>query len=433
MRCRRTLVTILTLTFATAVRSEAQFYQDLSYPLSAEANAMGGAGAALVSDDPLATALNPAQLGLFSLRGIMSAGVVPSLDVSPSYFREFDGWYLIGMSRDLAINLGIPLNRFWHSLPFKLGVGIAYSNSRYPFGHAVGGLEVPTRADYMNDISLGIGVKYLVNLGIGWTINPIASRYDRYPLSQTNWTTTHDLGAILEIPILQLVSRVASSPVPTSVGLRPVFNLTFGYSARNLGSHSYFGGAGLPEEADLGWNIELGLKTRVQNHQWKWVSFTFVREADASLISLDSTLSIQSSSPSDSVFNYSYAKRKGFGGFQVYKNLIAGKPTELDGFTYGRPAGNIGVVKGAQIQLGQFIYLREGSVTEAGLPTYTTYGWGAKLDGLVKTLLFMHCISPGNEIAKLLLDHFNLEFDYSKANGGPFDGEPFESLNFAVK
>lgn len=73
-------------------------------------------------------------------------------------------------------------------------------------------------------------------------------------------------------------------------GLIPMFNLNVGYTARNLGSHMYGSSVGLPEQADLGWNVELGLKTRVLHHEWKRVSFTLMREADASLIftSIDS-------------------------------------------------------------------------------------------------------------------------------------------------
>ena len=51
----------------------------------------------------------------------------------------------------------------------------------------------------------------------------------------------------------------------------------------------------------------------------------------------------------------------------------------------------------------------------------------------MKTLLFVHWLNPNNQVAELLLDHFNLEFDYSKAAGGPFQDEPFETLNLVVR
>ena len=104
MRYAITLFTFLTLTFMTAVRSEAQFYPELGFPLSAGANAMGGAGAAFVSDDPLATTLNPAQLGLTSLNGFVSAGIAPGLNVFPNYTTLSNSWYLTGMSRIPAVS-----------------------------------------------------------------------------------------------------------------------------------------------------------------------------------------------------------------------------------------------------------------------------------------------------------------------------------------
>lgn len=425
MRYERGVVTVLIMTFAIAVRSEAQFYPELSFPLSAEANAMGGAGAALVSGDPLAATLNPAQIGLSGLRGTMSIGIVPGFSLPRPYVGSgfYELWYVTSMTRAAAISFGLPLNRFWKGLPFQAGLGIGYTNLRYTLVDV--GESSPPRADYLNDITIGLGLRYLVTLGIGYTIDPMSSGYRYFPSADSH-TTSHDIGTILRIPILRIVSWIGNNRGYKFGKLIPVINLSLGYSARNLGTHSYFFGAGMPEQADLGWNVELGLKTRIRRNEWKWISFTLVREADASLIftSFDST----------SIGSYTYyARRKGLGGFQVYRNLIAGRPTALDDYPSTRPAGDIGVLKGAQIELGQFIYLREGSVTDAGLPTYKTYGWEARLDGLVKTLLFMHLLSAKDEIAELLLDHFNLEFDFSKTTGGPFQNQAFETIELVVR
>ncbi len=207
MRYRRTLVTILALTFATAVRSEAQFYQDLSYPLSAEANAMGGAGAALVSDDPLASTLNPAQLGFSSLSGGLHVGVVPSL-ASPNYYSPLYGgfWNLTGLSRAVAIDFGLPLNRVWNQLPSDISIGVGYVNARYAFDYFGLYPVQPTRGDYVNGISIGVGLKYLVKLGIGYAINPVSLSINPWPSpngSVTASATAQTIGAILQIPVLE--------------------------------------------------------------------------------------------------------------------------------------------------------------------------------------------------------------------------------------
>ncbi len=435
MRFSKTASVILIVTFATAARSMAQFYPELSFPLSAAANAMGGAGASLVSQSPSALSFNPAQLGLSSLDGIMSAAIVPGVNVSPNYTSLYGAWYLTGLSRDFAIDLGLPVSLFWHRLPFKLGIGIGYANARYPVGNASEGPYNLTRTDNMNDFTLSLGLKYVVTLGLGYTVDPLVSAYGGYPGSRTTTTTTHDLGAILRVPVLVMVSEAAHKSFSAFNDLKPLLDLTFGYSARNMGTHTYAGGAGLPAEADLGWNAELGLEMQLDHHEWRWISFTFVREADASLISLDSTaapIPLPVRLP-NSTYDYYYSYRKGLGDFHLFDNLVAGVPTAFDSFIYGRPAGNIGVLKGAQLELGQFIYLREGSVAEAGLPTYTTYGWGVKLDGLVKTLLFLHWLSPDGAFTRMLLDHFNFEYDYSKASGGPFQGEAVETLNLVIR
>ncbi len=426
---------VLIITFAIAARSEAQFYPELSFPLSAEANAMGGAGAALVSENPFAATLNPAQVGLSGLRGTMSIGIVPGFSLPRPYVGSgfYDLWYVTSMTRAAAMSFGFPLNRFWKGLPFQAAFGIGYANLRYTLVDV--GESSPPRADYLNAITTGLGLKYLVTFGIGYSIDPMSSAYQSFPSADSH-TTSHDIGTILRIPILRIVSRIGNNRRYKFGKLMPEINLSLGYSARNLGTHSYYSEAGMPEQADLGWNVELGLKACVQHQEWKWISLTFLREADASLIytSLDSIFGTNpyTNTPDTSYYTY-YARRKGLGGFQIYRNLIAGRPTAFDDYASTRPAGGIGVLKGAQIELGQFIYIREGSVTEAGLPTYTTYGWGARLDGLVKALLFMHWLSAKDKIAELLLDHFNLEFDFSKGTGGPFENEAFETLGLVVR
>ncbi|MCL5266476.1 MAG: hypothetical protein M1469_00035 [Bacteroidetes bacterium] len=85
MRYTQTIWVIPVLIFAWAVQSRGQIFPELNFPLSAETNAMGGAGVSLISDNALATIANPAEPGLFSLNGTLSVGFVPDLSVSPNY------------------------------------------------------------------------------------------------------------------------------------------------------------------------------------------------------------------------------------------------------------------------------------------------------------------------------------------------------------
>lgn len=398
MGYRRTIVLVITtLTFATAMRSQAQVSL---YPfVSAETNAMGGAGVAFVSDNALATIANPAELGLFSLHGILNASYMPNI---PGQLNAF------------AVNAGSSLNQFWHELPFKAGLGVGYSNPNYSYPSPTLGYQTLMETDVVNGVTFGLGVDYFVRLGLGYTLKWVSTKGRP---TYYNSTYSPDFGAILQIPVTNLILKSSDPPVISTYNVTPVLNITFGYSKRNEADYAPYGYAVLPREGDFGWNFEVGLKTYIRDYWWKWFSFTWVRQADAPLTSWN---------------GQTYVYDSGLGDTQVYDNLIAGRPT-----------GNVSIEKGWQIQLGQFLYLRGGSATGPGVPTYTTFGWGARLDGLVKALIFMHGLDANGNIVKFVLNHLNLQFDYSKSAGEivgfgntggiGFKGEPFEILSLTIR
>ncbi|MCL5268468.1 MAG: hypothetical protein M1469_10245 [Bacteroidetes bacterium] len=190
---------------------------------------------------------------------------------------------------------------------------------------------------------------------------------------------------------------------------------------KNIGKYIAFYGNPLPGEADLGWNVEVRLRSRVASHSCEWFSFAWLRQADASLLSLDSSMSIYPSSL-DTTFNYFDTYKDGLGDFRPYDNLFVGRPT-----------GDVGIRRRWQIGLAEFIYIRGGSITDQGQPTYSTFGWGARLEGLLKLLVFMHWLDADGSVAKFVLNHLDLQFDYSRAYGGIYGGKPFEDLNIVVR
>jgi hypothetical protein len=367
---------------------------------SAETNGMGGAGVSFVSDNALAVIANPAELGLFSLHGMLGASYMPPI---PNQLDAF------------AVNAGMNVNKIWNELPVKIGVGVGYSNPSYTYPSEGSLLTNSVTTDAANGVTIALGVDYFVKLGLGytfkWATTEETGRFRGYYKS----TYTPDWGALLQIPVADIILNSDGSFTRSILGVTPILNLTFGYSERNFGNYAPGGLPGLPREGDLGWNLQFGLVTSVAGHRWNWLSITWIRQVDAPL-----------------VFNGANTSEydQGLGSFKVFDNLFAGRPT-----------GGVSIGKGWQVQIGQFLYFRAGSATGPEIPTYTTFGASVRVDGLIKGLIFTHAISSEGPTGRFLLDHLDFQFDFSEANGKivgyryptGFKGEPFESLTLVVR
>ena len=97
------------------------------------------------------------------------------------------------------------------------------------------------------------------------------------------------------------------------------------------------------------------------------------------------------------------------------------------------PTTTAASIKGWQIGVGGFFYLRGGSITYSGGPALVTSGWGARLDGLVKLVVFLHGLNSNASFTHFVLDHLDLRFDYYGSESGLFPGQPFESLDLVVR
>ena len=409
MRLRRTTAVILATVFGMVGRG---WSQNALYPsqvslysqVSAETNGMGGAGVSFVSDNALAVIANPAELGLFSLHGMLGASYMPPI---PNQLDAF------------AVNAGMDLNRLWNGLPAKIGVGVGYSNPNYTYPNWATLLANSVTTNAANGVTVALGVDYFVKLGLGYTLNWATTEETGQFRGYYKSTYTPDWGALLQIPVANIILNSDGSFTRSIIGATPILNLTFGYSERNFGNYAPGGLPGLPREGDLGWNFQFGLEASVAGHRWNWLSITWIRQVDAPLVFNGTNTS---------------AYDQGLGSFKVFDNLFTGRPT-----------GSVSIGKGWQVEIGQFLYFRAGSATGPEIPTYTTFGGGVRLDGLIKGLIFTDAISADDTIASFLLDHLDLHFDFSEANGeivGPSSGnttgigfkwEPFESLTLVVK
>lgn len=243
---------VLALTCDTAYSQAFTAIGSLIIPKSVAANGMGGTAGSILSDDPVAVMDNPGQLGAFSLNNFFSASAyTPRVnwlsDVPPPTLTLNSN----------AFNAGTEIGHFLH-LPFKAGIGIGYSDYR------IGGGTVGQGS---NDITIGLGIDYFVRFGFGYTFRSLTSTSlgadtqnpSSPPVTRNAKLPAHNIGAILEIPVVGVIAKLDNRPVLIGDGVRPTFDITFGVSGKNIGSEVRYSNLNraipLPRQSMLGWSL----------------------------------------------------------------------------------------------------------------------------------------------------------------------------------
>ena len=198
----------------------------------AESNAMGLTSVANVTGDPLASIMNPAQLGMQSLTTSFSGGY-DYAKWYPNYralgFSAIDSWF-----RNYALIAGINLKKAYGIEPV-MSVGLGYSNVHF--------YEAFPPASYSlhessNQYTLGIGLDYWLRGSFGITYRRIVSDFGVIQgRDVTASVGSYDYGLMLEAPMVGILSRLQGAPVEFVPGLSPFFNLTLGLSRNNLGDN----------------------------------------------------------------------------------------------------------------------------------------------------------------------------------------------------
>ncbi len=393
---------------------------------SADANGMGDISASLPSDNATATIANPAQLGIFSLDGFVNASMYATKTPWLSLPNYTD--FTLNAS---AANIGINLGKIFDS-PFHCSVGAGYSRvfldlkTISTVWYSV--LLCPGEWwEKQDNYTIGVGVDWFVKLGLGYnfkTENSEEPTPDSSGLfhSAGNKVSAHDYGMMVQIPVLDIASGFAEQPIMLFRKLQPVFDFNLGYARRNIGGYtalpSFDVSIPLPCTATLGLNLELGLKTTVENRKWDLFSFVWAREAEDLLISEKEIIS-----PAGST-SYEYDYKSGIGDIEPIDNLIL-----------GRSYGKVDLHKGWQVQLADFLYIRGGKFEGIGY-SYSTFGTSIELNGLLKLLAAFDMLDIKHGTFGFLVDHFNLQYHFSEytnsVNAG-MDGTTFKAINLVIK
>ena len=405
----------------------------LLIPPSPQGDGMGGIIGSTISDDPLATLANPGQLGLASLDHYVSVSYFPSATSWLPAFQMAELTY-----RSSALNAGFKLNRFF-SLPFEMSAGIGYSNVTLNLGTFVSSGANPADLNYFsaeehsNNLSLGIGIDYYLRLGLGYTLKMAESNLAPFDVQRQGRqgvadATTYDIGLIAQLPAIRVFDQITGGSI-TIPGLgEPMLDISFGYARSNLGDNfvTYIDPAEadpLPRNAMLGLSYKAGLTHRGRAANWEVFSFTFAREAEDLLVR-------RFPAPTDSLGNTigsppppQYAD--GSGAVQFVKNVVLGEGN-----------GRATLRKGWQLNLGELIFVRGGSVTGRGVE-YATSGFGVHLGGVLKLFDAVSSSFSSSPFMGFVVSHIDIRYDHASSDYNdpynPNNGVTFNALSLVVK
>jgi len=352
---------IVTLLASTSTRVEAQGFAASISP-SPEGNGMGGVSTMLSSDDALSPVANPAHLGRMAMKN------TANISTYISSAENLPGWSMPDYSyRAFAVNAGLRLNDYL-SLPLTIGLGLGYSRVNVDLGQFIvtkssGPSVISTTHDIYDNssnVTLGLGLEYILRVTAGVSLKWITSLpgTEQEPLTEIT-SQAWDYGLLIDLPVVRALEEITGASLSISPGLTPLLEPGFGYVRANVGDVEGDQSEPLSSKVAMGVDIELGLAWRTEERDWVLASFAVGREAE------------------------DWSHDPGSGDIGFWENVILGKTPE-----------NADLRRGWQVQFGELISIRGGSVDPRGqwIPVYKTSGFSVKTGGLMKLL---GLVSPG--------------------------------------
>jgi hypothetical protein len=261
-------------------------------------------------------------------------------------------------------------------------------------------------------------LEYVVRFGIGMNFKRITSRMPTVgPAGQfvdnTITPSATDFGMMINIPLVEVVSRTTGRSYPIAHVIKPFVDFTAVYVKSNVGDMVSYAGSlqsdPLPRTALLGLGVEGGLTAKAGNTDWRILSLALVHQAEDVLVIRHN----------DGTSEYKGA----LGDLSIGENLLIGRVT-----------GNVLIRKGWEIGAGEFLSIRGGSVEGYGYD-YSTSGYSICLGGLVRFLEFASPEIAGNPWAAFVGDHIDIQYHSATygSTDSPLNGTTFKELNLVLR
>lgn len=410
------------LIYATQASAQLQY----SAP-AVDAQGMGGVEASLPSDNAVAQLANPAQTGLFSLHGTISAASY--LPIS-SYDNQAGNGSYRGSLFSSATEIGVDLQDYLKT-PYEISAGIGYARTgvNESGGFEIDGPDITNRA---NNLTVGLGFNDEIRAGVGLGINWISSRESALIPSTLQHVAgnivAHSYGAMVQVPVAEIIRGASAENHAGRLKLNA--DITVAYAMKDLGGYLYYNSSPQPSgmlfrRADLGINLDLGFESTFDGQPWKILSVTLAREADEPLLRPDSTLLVYTvgANQPDSVFTYGNVYSSTPRYLNPYSNLIAGSSQ-----------GKVGIRTGGQVQFAEFLYLRLGATAGPYVGSTSTYGFGLRLKGLLRILAVLE-LTPHvrGSFILFLVNHVDLRYDYARISYAGGGGQSYDELDVELQ
>jgi hypothetical protein len=224
-----------------------------------------------------------------------------------------------------------------------------------------------------------------VNLSLGLTIKRIDSKLSPMPNGEA-FITAMDWGVLLNVPISKLaVPDLVYEPFE-NITLKPVVNISVGYSRSNIGSEIYYIDPAqadpLPLTARLGYTLSLGSDLLMGSNSINFFTYDISIESEDLLISTNTS----------GTFSYQGL----LGDIKPWQNLFEWKKSD-----------NMILRKSQKLSLFETVSFLNGSYYNSSQYNNWTNGIIISTNGIFK-LLTMNF--NNSQYIKFFFDHFNVQY-----------------------
>jgi hypothetical protein len=376
----------------------------LQLPPSPQANGRSGVYLPSGHSDPYGPISNPGVIGLMARDNVLTWGFYATkTDWLPS-FHIPDLTY-----SSYAVNFGLSqeLVSKWagRQIPISLGVGfneIYINMGESPWTDDLGNYLGSFRTwERCNGISFGMGVDFVLRAGIGMTNKTADSHLVDSgvagPPSAKAKADLEDWGYVVELPLVEAVSRVSGKRLLEKDGLRAELTPAFAYAKQNIGGKVRYTRSSqadpVPRTAVAEVSIGVQLTyTAAALGTWQVLSVEAGTRGESDLFYRDD----------NRVSHYSSGN---LGDINIWNDLVRGK-TNRDLFN----------MKGWEVNLFESLAFRGGRFEDhVGKIFNNSEGFSLRTAGLFKYI--KHTTPHLSPAMMFIADHLDLQYHFSKFYG----------------
>ncbi len=355
----------------------------------------GQTGVAIITNDPIGFYYNPAILGLTARTNHVSLLFLP---------KKVDWLGFNGISiNSYGFNFGYNFDK---SIPLSVGAGFIHNNFKYDI----------YQDESFNSFSIGASLNYPVSLSLGFSLKKFSSTFFGTTMVNPDSIrayeasgTAYDFGALVNVPVSDLLFKDARYDFSDESFLAPKFNFALGYSLTNLGKEISYSDRNqkdpIPRTAKLGYSFNFGFDYNFNGKNISIFDYTFTAEASDILVQRDSNR------------NLTY---KGLlGDINIWKNLV-----EL------KYDNNTIIHKGHIFNLFETIRIAFGNFTGKGYENNPkTNALVFSTDGLFK---YFHN-ADDNSIFGFITGHISIEYTTSTIFAGSGIDTDYKAISLFYK